>query len=216
MPPKAFPHLTPEQQSALYQQRLDEDRTLIHALQQAGVYIDSIYDLVKQKGNYARAMPLLVKLLPTVSDAMVKQGIVRALGQKDAIGLAEEALIHEFLAVPPDLLGGESLKWAIGNTLEIIASDKYAEQLISLASDKQHGTSRQMLVVGLGKLKKSPQVVDALILLLDDEDVSGHAVIALGKLKALKAAPKLKQLQNDSKRWIRTEVNKALRRMKIE
>ena len=129
--------------------------------------------------------------------------------------MAEEPLIREFLAVPPELFGGGSLKWAIGNTLEILATDKYADELISLASDKKHGSARQMIVVGLGRLK-SPQVVDVLIGLLDDEEVCGHAVMALGKLKAIKSAPKLKALREHPKRWIKTEVNKALKRMKVD
>lgn len=208
-----FP-LTAEERVALLQKRAEEDEAVVSSLRQVGIYVESIYDLVKQKGNYTRAVPLLLKLLPSVSDSVIKQGIVRALGEKDAIGLAEEALIGEFLTVPSSLVGGESLKWAIGNTLEILASDKYTDQLINLVLDKKHGSARQMIVVGLGRLK-SPKVVDVLINLLDDDDVCGHAVIALGRLKALKAASKLKQLRNHPKHWIKVEVNKALKRMKV-
>lgn len=70
-----------------------------------------------------------------------------------------------------------------------------------------------MIVVGLGRLKATPQVADVLIGLLDDEDLCGHAVMALGKLKVLRAVDKLKSLREHPKRWIRTEVNKALKRI---
>jgi HEAT repeat protein len=77
-----------------------------------------------------------------------------------------------------------------------------------------YGRARQMVVVALGKMKKNAaSVMDVLIELLVDEDVAGHAVIALGKLKDQRAREAVAALQNHPKAWVRAEVKKALARM---
>ncbi len=93
--------------------------------------------------------------------------------------------------------------------MEIVANDKYLNDFIDLALDVKHGAARQMIVLALGKLK-SPQSVDALIKLLDDEAVCGHAAIALGKLRASKAINKLSSMSNHRNKWIRDEVKKSI------
>ena len=69
-----------------------------------------------------------------------------------------------------------------------------------------------MIVLRLGK-SKNPRVVDVLIQLLDDDQVSGHAVSALGRLRAQKARPHLERFLTDWRSWVRKKAAKALAKL---
>jgi HEAT repeat protein len=64
-------------------------------------------------------------------------------------------------------------------------------------------------VLALGNLTH-PRVVDVLVELLGDEEVAGHAVIALGKLRAPSARAALEPFLDHHKAWVRQEARKAL------
>ncbi len=70
-----------------------------------------------------------------------------------------------------------------------------------------------MLTVALGKMK-NPAAVTFLLDLLNDDEVAGHAIIALGDLKAEKALLKIESFLNHPKSWVRKEVYKALKKIK--
>ncbi|MGH9243237.1 MAG: HEAT repeat domain-containing protein [Acidimicrobiales bacterium] len=57
---------------------------------------------------------------------------------------------------------------------------------------------------------KDPKAVDVLIGLLDDPDVEGHAVVALGNLRAESARDRIEPLLEHPKTWIRQEAKRAL------
>jgi HEAT repeat protein len=69
-----------------------------------------------------------------------------------------------------------------------------------------------MLAVALGNMK-DPRTVDLLIELLSDDQVVGHALIALGKLKAHKARRHIESLLNHPKPWISKEAQSALTKL---
>lgn len=71
-------------------------------------------------------------------------------------------------------------RWAIANSINIIHSMAIEKELIELSSNKKYGTGRQMLVLSLGEYK-SDSSVNCLVNLLNDEDVRGHVLQALGK-----------------------------------
>ncbi len=75
------------------------------------------------------------------------------------------------------------------------------------------GRSREMLALALANMK-NPRSVDVLIESLGDDDVAGHAVQALRKMKAKKAEPAIRPFIQHPKTWIRSEAKKALERMK--
>ena len=179
-------------------------RPVLADLAAIGIEIQALADL-PGRGNYREAIPVLVKWLPQIEDVAIKTGIVRALTVPWATA-AVPMLVREFRRegeVPP------SLRWAIGNALEVLASDQIADEMMQIAVDQRYGTARQMVVLGLGKLK-NPRVVDVLLGLLQDEDVVGHAVDALGALRAQQARGRLEQLLSHPKAWVRKEAKKAL------
>jgi HEAT repeat protein len=60
----------------------------------------------------------------------------------------------------------DSLKWAIGNALSVLDGNRCSDALMSIALEKRHGFTRQMIVTALGRIKH-PQATLALIELLD-------------------------------------------------
>lgn len=184
---------------------------VIADLAQNGLSVEWVEDLYHKRYNYKEAIPILMKWLPLIDNLDVKETIVRALSVRWAKPIAAPALIKEFRKFRnlPD--GG--ITWAIGNALSVVADDSVAVDIIELVQDIQYGRSRQMLAIALGNMKKA-DVQDVLINLLDDKDVVGHAIIALGKIKSKKAYELLAKYENHPMTWIRNEAKKA--RIRIE
>lgn len=192
--------------------REQEDKRVAEALAKVGVHVSSVYDLVNTGKPYPEAIPVLIKLLSEVRDNRIKEGVVRALTVKEARGVATKPLIAEFKNVRPDEHGAESLKWAIGNALSVVADDSVFEELVELVKDRRHGRARQMLAIALGNMKNS-QADDILIELLNDDDVGGHAIVSLGKRRAKKARPQIERFLSHEKTWIRKEAKQAIARI---
>lgn len=189
-----------------------EDRRVVAALRKAGVEVESIYDLVNSREPYPEAVPVLLQLLPDVRESVIKEGVVRALTVKEARGIAARPLIVEFKSIPPqreEIDGEQLLKWTLGNALSVVADDGVFGEIVDLLREKRHGQSRQMLALALGKMK-DPRAVDVLLELLGDEDVAGHAIMALGRLKAKKARAKIESFLTHPKAWVRKEAKKAI------
>lgn len=181
---------------------------IIQELRATGFDVVAVGDLYNRKLNYQNAIPILIAWLPRLTNPIVKEDIVRALSVKWARGTAApKLLVTEFERAEDPT--GAGLRWAIGNALEVLASDDIADEMIRLATDRRYGKAREMVVLGLGKLK-DPRVTDVLLNLLSDDEVVGHAVMALGKLRAQKARSRLQSILNHPKPWIRQEVKKAL------
>ena len=174
-----------------------------------GIQVDDIFDLVNTKKPYPKAIPVLLYLLGEVSHDRLKEGIIRALAVKEAKGLAGKVLIDEYKKTPKNKL---LLLWAIGNTMEVVISDNDIDDVLEIVADKDNGMSRQMFVIALGKMK-SARVEQALIDLLNDEEISPHVLDALGRQKSLKARAKINKLTNHSKPLIRKEAQKALKKI---
>lgn len=173
--------------------------------------VDSVFDLVNTRRSYKEAIPMLMELLPTIQEPWIKEGVVRALAVKEAVGEeVARAMIREFEAIDPSALPVEQgLKWAIANTLSVIARDPVFEEVAALARERQHGKAREMLAVALGNMR-DPRAVGVLVELLGDEEVAGHALMALGKLKAQGAKAAIERFRDHPKPWVRKEAERAL------
>ncbi len=181
-------------------------RDVVADLADAGFEVEAIGDLRHLGTPYPQAVPVLLRWLARVHDPALKEDIVRTL----SVPWAEDAaplLLSEFERAEDAT--GTGLRWAIGNALAVLASDEIADGMIKLATDRRYGQAREMVVVGLGKLKDA-RVADVLLELLADEEVVGHAVMALGKLRARTARARIEPLLNHPKPWIRKEAKRAL------
>jgi hypothetical protein len=156
---------------------------VIKDLQQAGYKFNSLDDLRDSGLKYQSAIPILLFWLPQVPSPDSKESIVRALSVPWAKPAAGPVLLGEFEKAPKH---AELLRWAIGNALEVVAEPSLASKIIELVKDKDNGSARDMAVLALGKIRQ-PKVIEALIELLDDEEVAGHAIMALRKLKAVES-----------------------------
>lgn len=77
----------------------------------------------------------------------------------------------------------ELTRWMISDCLYQIRSKDWLGEYISIVSNPQYGINRQMIVLLLGKLKDAA-AVPALIMLLDDADVSLQALSALSEYRS--------------------------------
>lgn len=189
-----------------------EDQRVVAELRRVGVKVDTVYDLVNSKGSYRNAIPVLAHLLPTIGDPRIKEGAVRALAVREAAGneAVVQALLAEFRAI--DVAADPSsqmLKWAIANTLSVVARDSVLGEIAALARDGSHGKAREMLTEALGNMT-DPAAVDVLLELLRDDEVAGHALVALGKLKAQRARTAIEPFLDHPKPWVRKEAERAL------
>lgn len=179
-------------------------------LAKAGISVNDIYDLVNTDKPYPTAIPVLLNLLQEgIEHIGIKEGIVRALAVKEAIGKASPVLIAEYNRTPKDKT---LLRWAIGNTIYTTITENDVESILPIVQDKTKGMSRQMFVAALGKVK-SEKAENVLINLLDDEEVTPHALEALGRMKSSKAREKITMLTNHPKALIRKEALKALKKV---
>ena len=180
---------------------------LLAELADAGFQVRVVGDLRHWKGSYRRAVPILLKWLPLVEYEPLKDDIIHTLSTGYAKRLAAPALISEFKRS-----ASWNTKWAIGQALMYVADDSVFDDIAELVRDKQHGRGREMLTWALGKMKNA-RAVDILIELLDDEDVAGHAIRPLGKLRAMKARSKIERFLTHQRQWIRREARLALKRI---
>jgi len=183
---------------------------VVDELRQAGFGVESVDQLRREVRTYRGAMEILVRWLPLVRELEAKESIVRALsvpwgGQRTA-----EALVTEFLAAPTEGPHAASLKWAIGNGLEITAEMSMVQSLCDLAVDPAHGQSREMIVVALGKMPCA-QAEATLVQLLHDAELDGFAATSLARLNVDRYRTLLERFTKHPLAWVRKEMTKLLR-----
>lgn len=186
--------------------------TLLKELAAAGYPVASVSDLRTSGRRYVDAVPVLLRWLPEAQTDAETNEIVRAL----SVPWAREALdplILLYRSIPiPGTPSSESLRWSVGNAIEVIWDDAHFSELSEIAMDDRFGRARQMVVLGLGRSKR-PEATDVLTRLLGDPTVNGHAVMALGRLADPRGRAGLLSMANDHRAWVRKEVDKALRRL---
>ncbi|WP_343540217.1 hypothetical protein [Sphingobacterium thalpophilum] len=158
----------------------EDEKPLVEDLKKAGLNITSSWDLVNTKSRYKPAIPILLEHLPKPYHLKNKEGIVRALAVKEAIGKASSVLISEYNRTPKDKV---LLRWAIGNTIYTTITEDDVESILPIVLDRTNGTSRQMFVAALGKIKVN-NVKDVLLRLVNDDDkvIRDEAKKALKKI----------------------------------
>lgn len=183
---------------------------LLKELAAAGFVVESVGELRHKRVDYRKAVPMLLSWLPRLTNAHVKEDVVRTLSVPCAQPMAARPLIVEFERPG----ASDALKWAIGNALEVVADDSVMPDLVRLARDQKHGKSREMAVLALGNASAvdGPHV-DALIELLHDPQVAVQAAIALGKLEASSARPHLESIAREATGLLKKEAKKALAKL---
>lgn len=169
-----------------------------------------VADLINRRMNYRPAIPILLKWLPRVDDVDLKQDIVRALSVPWARPSAAVRLVEEFVRARDTRESG--LRWTIANALAVVADDTVFDDIVTLFRERGYGRAREMLAFALANMK-TPRAVDVLIDGLKDDEVAGHSVVALGKLRAAKAKAAIQPFTTHEKAWVRAAAKKALQRI---
>lgn len=179
---------------------------LLNDVNKEGYDLTSYQDLKKLKTKDKALVPLLLSYLNSVNYINEKEFFVRCLGVK-SFNEATEALINEFKKSD-----NRAYKWAVGNSLSIIQDKTYTDEYIDIISNQEHGTARQMVILTLGKLR-CEKAIPTLIELLNDEEVCGHVVMALGYFKDDKLREYLNPFLDNKESWIRKEAAKSIKKL---
>ena len=190
---------------------------LMRDLNDAGVPVSSLWELVNAKVQYRPAIPVLTDWLQNIDQrvhvedrAVVLEGIVRALTVPAARPSAALPLIERFRRETGSPEFG--LRWVIGNALSITADDSVFDDIAALIRDRSYGRARQMLVEGLSRSRDS-RAVPLLVELTADDHVAAHAVRALSKLKPVGVRAAIEPLLGHPQALVRREARKALARL---
>ncbi len=103
-------------------------------------------------------------------------------------------------------------RWFIADCLYQIRSKKYIDDYLKIISNSAYGMDRQMIVLLIGKLKVE-KAIPVLINLLDDSDVTGHAINALSQYKREEIRPYFERFLNHKNSYYRREAQKAIKKL---
>lgn len=187
------------------------DNQLIADLQKVGANVSSIFDLVSSREPLLpEVAEVLLSHLDLEHTRWILEGIVRALGNRSAPKETFGRLYRLFKTDQVDVN-----RWAVANTMEIIARQGNISELLDLVADRKYGSDRQMLAVALGRVGKGDKrALAALVALLDDDDVLGHAVIGLRILSDSDALSSLQKVDRARvKKWVQKELDDAIRKL---
>lgn len=103
----------------------EDERDLVNELNALGCAIETVWDFVnsdnryeflrKFSGSYSGAYSILVNHLEVKHHPRIREGIIRALTEKDANEVASEALINAFYQEQD-----ANLKWVLANALRTV------------------------------------------------------------------------------------------------
>lgn len=133
-----------------------EQTPIVVELRKAGLDIEFLWNLLKISTPYKKAIPILLRhLLLPYSDA-TQETIARALAVPDAKD-AWPTLVAEYRKAPVGYENGIKLgaKDGLAVALAATVTDAVVEELIALAKDQSHGSSRLLLLRGLKKSKRA-------------------------------------------------------------
>jgi HEAT repeat protein len=188
---------------------------LIKVLNDADIYIESVWDLVKSKEAYTAAIPILLDWLEHLDDRVsgdpgniLREGIVRALTVKEARPSAAPVMFKEFKKTQTS----SSLRWIIGNALSVVTTRDHLDEILSICQDRKYGKGRQELVASLGRFN-DPRVVPVLIDLLQDDDVVAHALEALRRLRPAGVKALVEPLLHSTSPLVRRRAAKTLTKL---
>lgn len=182
-------------------------KELIKEANDNGFEIQDFNDLNSMKRKIKKIIPILIKYLYLFDEGNFKDAIIGLLGVKGFYD-ATETLIKLYYNY--DIIID---KWAIGDALYNIQDKRFEDEYIKIIEDKDNGISRQMIVMLLGKLK-CQKALPTLVNLLQDTEVNGHAIIALSYFKDNDLIPHIEPFINHDKKWIRTEAEKAIKKIR--
>jgi HEAT repeat protein len=185
-----------------------EQSAILADLRALGHDFPSLSAFAQSGLRYEDAVPTLLEWLRKARTPMMQRAVARTLTNPSAKGAAMPALIDAFR----NFIDEAGTRWAVGNSIETAYVDTYFDDVAALALDPQYGRARQMVALALGKSKR-PEAVDVLLQLMDDHDISGHAVFALSKRPNPRARAAFEEKLTDDRPWVRKKAALGLRKI---
>ncbi len=192
-------------------------------LTEVGIEIESAHDLYllsndKDRSRIQVAIPVLINLLPDLETSRLKREVAESLATKDCADAAAPPLLAELTKLRQELKEQRPyagpLAWGIANALADTATESTYEGIVEILRDQIYGRSREMLPYALARIKqRREQTIAVLIDILEDEDVTAHAIDALGRMKATEALPYIRNYLNSEKYLIKKEAKKAVNKL---
>ena len=110
-----------------------EEKPIVNDLRSIGIAVESVWDLVNNHqhphlknnfvGPYEIAYPILLKHLDYDYHLRVKEGIIRALTEKNAANVAKDKILELFYSETD-----KNLKWVLANCLKTLMTWKQREK----------------------------------------------------------------------------------------
>lgn len=140
------------------------------------------------------AMPVLLRLLPTLKDRDAVTTVAGHLRRPWARPTAFPGLLEAFkIWAPKDA----SVGWALGDALATAADERHLSLLIDLVQHREYGMARAMVVYSLWRYRRDSRIEQVLLTLIEDPDVSVEAITALRRTLGNEAAlPHLRRVQD--------------------
>lgn len=142
---------------------------LAEELRAAGFAVESAWDLVNTSTPYPAALPILLEHLQRQYPDRVREGIARALAVRDA-KFGAELLVRLYR----EEQAGTDAKAGLAVALGEAADDEVIDEVIALARDPAHGTSRVLMLDALAR-SAAPQARAALEAIAEDPAVGEEA-----------------------------------------
>jgi hypothetical protein len=167
----------------------------VEGAEDLGRFVNDIRYLQPSMFDERAAMPVLLDLLPTLTDPTLVRAVAAHLRRPWARPTAFGPLVDAFRRWAT--LSGDA-GWQLGDALASAARLNDLPVLLSLVSDTRYGTARQMIVDSLWRFRKSSLVEPALVSLITDPAVALHAMSALRRsIGPASALPYLRQVADD-------------------
>lgn len=154
----------------------DAEEPLLVDLRGVGFDIASVWDLVNTSKPYPDALPILLEHLRRQYPGPVKEGIARALAVP-AARFGFNDLVRCYRAEE-----NKRAKDGLAVAIAAVADEDVIDDVVSLAKDSDHGSSRLLLLNALEK-SKSPRARKALMELGTDPELSREVQIILRRLR---------------------------------
>jgi HEAT repeat protein len=209
--PHALPFTPPEILMPFNPEETAEQSAILADLRALGYDFPNLSAFAQSGIRYKDAVPTLLEWLRKARTPMMQRVIAHALANPSAKGTAMPALIEAFRNFTDEA----DTRWAVGASIESAYVDTYFDDVAALALDRKYGDARQMVALALGKSKR-PEAVDVLLQLMDDHDISGHAVFALIKRPNPRAREALEEKLTDDRPWVRKKAALGLRKIGVE
>jgi hypothetical protein len=149
---------------------------LVDELRASGFDVQSAWDLVNTPGSYPQAVPVLLEHLRRPYPAPVREGIARALAVPEA--RSGWAVLTQLYRDEPE----ERVRDGLAVAIAAGATDDVIGDVIALACDARHGSSRVLLLRALER-SADPRARAALMGLGTDPDLAKEIQILLARLK---------------------------------